>query len=165
MPEEIKTGTVRMQELLYIEERTILVNTIWRNAMKVDQIRLVQDTFDKVRPISEEAAKLFYNRLFELDPSLKSLFKGDMKTQGKMLMQMLDYAVTGLDRLDTIILAIQDLGKRHAGYGVKDEYYKTVGEALLWTLEQGLGRDFTPDVKDAWAEAYKLLSDIMKSAT
>ncbi|MDP6923913.1 MAG: globin family protein [Candidatus Scalindua sp.] len=154
-----------MQELLHIEERRILVNTIWRNAMKVDQIKLVQDTFDKVRPISEEAAKLFYNRLFELDPSLKSLFNGDMKTQGKMLMQMLDYAVTGLDRLDTIILTIQDLGKRHVGYGVKDEYYETVGEALLWTLEQGLGKDFTPDVKDAWAETYKLLSDIMKSAT
>jgi len=135
------------------------------NTMKVDQITLVQDTFDKIRPISEKAAKLFYNRLFELDPSLKSLFKGDMKTQGKMLMQMLDYAVTGLDRLDTIVLAIQNLGIRHAGYGVKDEYYETVGEALLWTLEQGLGKDFTPDVKDAWVEAYKLLSDIMKSAT
>ena len=133
--------------------------------MKVDQITLVQDTFDKIRPISEKAAKLFYNRLFELDPSLKSLFKGDMKTQGKMLMQMLDYAVTGLDRLYTIVLAIQNLGIRHVGYGVKDEYYETVGEALLWTLEQGLGKDFTPDVKDAWAEAYKLLSDIMKSAT
>ena len=133
--------------------------------MKVDQIMLVQNTFDKVRPISEEAAKLFYNRLFELAPSLKSLFKGDMKTQGRMLMQMLDYAVTGLDRLDTIVLAIQNLGIRHAGYGVKDEYYETVGEALLWTLEQGLGKDFTPDVKDAWVEAYKLLSDIMKSAT
>ena len=133
--------------------------------MKVDQITLVQDTFDKIRPISEKAAKLFYNRLFELDPSLKSLFKGDMKTQGKMLMQMLDYAVTGLDRLDTIILAIQNLGIRHAGYGVKDEYYETAREAFLWTLEQGLGKDFTPDVKDAWAEAYKLLSDIMKSAT
>jgi len=133
--------------------------------MKVDQIKLVQETFDKVRPISEEAAKLFYNRLFELDPSLKSLFKGDMKTQGKMLMQMLDYAVTGLDRLDTIILTIQNLGIRHASYGVKDEYYETVGEALLWTLEQGLGKDFTPDVKDAWVEAYKLLSDTMKSAT
>ena len=133
--------------------------------MKVDQITLVQDTFDKIRPISEKAAKLFYNRLFELDPSLKSLFKGDMKTQGKMLMQMLDYAVTGLDRLDTIILAIQNLGIRHVGYGVKDEYYETVGEALLWTLEQSLGKDFTQDVKDAWTEAYKLLSDIMKSAT
>jgi hemoglobin-like flavoprotein len=151
--------------LLYIKERKIFVNTIWRNTMKVDQITLVQDTFDKIRPISEKAAKLFYNRLFELDPSLKSLFKGDMKTQGKMLMQMLDYAITGLDRLDTIVLAIQNLGICHAGYGVKDEYYETVGEALLWTLEQGLGKDFTPDVKDAWVEAYKLLSDIMKSAT
>ena len=150
--------------VIYKREKNICEYYL-ENTMKVDQITLVQDTFDKIRPISEKAAKLFYNRLFELDPSLKSLFKGDMKTQGKMLMQMLDYAVTGLDRLDTIILAIQNLGIRHAGYGVKDEYYETVGEALLWTLEQGLGKDFTPDVKDAWVEAYKLLSDIMKSAT
>ena len=150
--------------VIYKREKNICEYYL-ENTMKVDQITLVQDTFDKIRPISEKAAKLFYNRLFELDPSLKSLFKGDMKTQGKMLMQMLDYAVTGLDRLDTIILAIQNLGIRHVGYGVKDEYYETVGEALLWTLEQGLGKDFTPDVKDAWAEAYKLLSDIMKSAT
>jgi len=164
MPEEIKTGTVRIQELLYIEERRILVNTIWRNTMKVYQIRLVQETFDKVRPISEEAAKLFYNRLFELAPSLRSLFKGDMKTQGIMLMQMLDYAVTCLDKPDTLIPTIQDLGKRHVGYGVKDEYYETVGEALLWALEHGLGKDFTPDVKDAWVAAYKLLSDTMISA-
>ena len=150
--------------VIYKREKNICEYYL-ENTMKVDQITLVQDTFDKIRPISEKAAKLFYNRLFELDPSLKSLFKGDMKTQGRMLMQMLDYAVTGLDRLDTIVLAIQNLGIRHAGYGVKDEYYETVGEALLWTLEQGLGKDFTPDVKDAWAEAYKLLSDIMKSAT
>jgi hemoglobin-like flavoprotein len=150
--------------VIYKREKNICEYYL-ENTMKVDQITLVQDTFDKIRPISEKAAKLFYNRLFELDPSLKSLFKGDMKTQGKMLMQMLDYAVTGLDRLDTIVLAIQNLGIRHAGYGVKDEYYETVGEALLWTLEQGLGKDFTPDVKDAWVEAYKLLSDIMKSAT
>ena len=150
--------------VIYKREKNICEYYL-ENTMKVDQITLVQDTFDKIRPISEKAAKLFYNRLFELDPSLKSLFKGDMKTQGKMLMQMLDYAVTGLDRLDTIILAIQNLGIRHAGYGVKDEYYETAREAVLWTLEQGLGKDFTPDVKDAWAEAYKLLSDIMKSAT
>jgi Hemoglobin-like flavoprotein len=131
--------------------------------MKVDQIMLVQQTFEKIRPISEVVAKLFYNRLFELAPSLKSLFKGDMKTQGRMLVQMLDYAVSGLNKPDSIIPVIQDLGRRHVGYGAKEEYYKTVGEALLWTLEQGLGKDFTPDVKDAWAEAYKLLSDTMKS--
>jgi hemoglobin-like flavoprotein len=133
--------------------------------MKVDQIKLVQESFEKVRPISEVAAELFYNRLFELKPSFRSLFKGDMKTQGRMLMQMLDYAVTCLDKPDALIPTIQDLGKRHAGYGVKEEYYETVGEVLLWTLEQGLGKDFTPDVKEAWAEAYKLLSDTMKSAT
>ncbi len=132
--------------------------------MKADQITLVQDTFDKIRPISEKAGELFYNRLFELAPSFKSLFKGDMKTQGRMLMKMIDYAVTDLDRLDTIAPTIQDLGKRHVGYGVKEEYYGTVGEALLWTLEQGLGSDFTPEAKDAWAEAYKLLSGVMISA-
>ncbi len=132
--------------------------------MKVDQITLVQDTFDKIRPISEKAAELFYNRLFQLNPSLESLFKGNIKAQGIMLMQMLDYAVTCLDKPDALIPTIQDLGKRHVGYGVIEEYYETVGEALLWTLEQGLGRDFTPDVKDAWAAAYKLLSDTMKSA-
>ncbi len=132
--------------------------------MNSDQIKLVQKTFEKVRPISEAVAELFYNRFFELNPSFKSLFKGDMKTQSKMLMQIIDYAVTGLDKLDTILPTIQDLGKRHVGYGVKEEYYETVGEALLWTLEQGLGRDFTPEVKDAWAAAYKLLSDTMKSA-
>ena len=87
-----------------------------------------------------------------------------MKTQSKMFMQIIDYAVTGLDKLDTILPTIQDLGKRHVGYGVKEEYYETVGEALLSTLEWGLGRDFTPEVKDAWAAAYKLLSDTMKSA-
>ncbi len=132
--------------------------------MKVEQIMLVQESFEKVRPISEAAAELFYNRLFELAPSFKSLFKGDMKTQGRMLMQMLDYAVTCLDKPDTLIATIQGLGKRHVGYGVKEKYYKTVGEALTWTLEQGLGKDFTPDVKEAWEEAYKFLSDTMKSA-
>jgi hemoglobin-like flavoprotein len=132
--------------------------------MNTDQIKLVQNSFEKVRPISETAAELFYKRLFELNPSLKSLFKGDMKTQGIMLMKMLDYVVTGLDEPDKIVPAIKDLGKRHVGYGVKEEYYETVGEALLWTLEKGIGEDFTQDVKEAWAEAYKLLSDTMKSA-
>ncbi len=132
--------------------------------MNIDQIKLVQNSFEKVRPISETAAELFYKRLFELNPSLKSLFKGDMKTQGIMLMKMLDYAVTGLNEPDKIVPEIKALGKRHVGYGVKEEYYETVGEALLWTLEKGIGEDFTRDVKEAWAEAYKLLSDTMKSA-
>jgi len=131
--------------------------------MKSGQIKLVQKTFEKVRPISDTVVELFYNRLFELRPSFKALFKGDMKTQDKMLIQMIDYAVSGLDNPDTILPTIQDLGKRHVGYGVKEEYYDTVGESLLWTLEKGLGNNFTPEVKDAWAAAYKLLSDTMKS--
>ena len=132
--------------------------------MNADQIEIVQKTFEKVLPISETAAELFYKRLFELNPSFKSLFKGDMKKQGRMLMQMIDYAVKGLDEPDTILPTIQDLGRRHVGYGVKEEYYTTVGEALLWTLEQGLGADFTPEAKEAWTEAYKLLSGVMINA-
>ena len=129
--------------------------------MNADQIAIVQETFEKIRPISETAAELFYKRLFELNPSFKSLFKGDMKKQGRMLMQMIDFAVKGIDEPDTILPTIRDLGKRHVGYGVKEEYYDTVGEALLWTLEQGLGESFTPEARDAWAEAYKLLSGVM----
>ncbi len=132
--------------------------------MNADQIAIVQATFEKVRPISETAAELFYKRLFELNPSLKSLFKGDMKKQGRMLMQMIDFAVKGIDEPDTILPTIRDLGKRHVGYGVKEEYYDTVGEALLWTLEQGLGESVTPEARDAWAEAYKLLSGVMIDA-
>jgi hemoglobin-like flavoprotein len=132
--------------------------------MNDEQVRIVQETFEKVRTISETAAELFYKRLFELNPSFKSLFKGDMKKQGRMLMQMIDYAVKGLDEPDTILPTIQDLGKRHVGYGVKEEYYCTVGESLLWTLEQGLGSDFTPEAKEGWTEAYKLLSGVMIDA-
>ncbi|MBC8550552.1 MAG: hemin receptor [Candidatus Brocadiales bacterium] len=132
--------------------------------MNADQISIVQKTFEKVLPISETAAELFYKRLFELNPSFKPLFKGDMKKQGRMLMQMIDFAVRGIDEPDAILPTIQDLGKRHVGYGVKEEYYSTVGEALLWTLEQGLGSDFTPEVKEAWTEAYKLLSGVMIDA-
>ncbi len=132
--------------------------------MNDDQVAIVQKTFEKVRPISDTAAELFYKRLFELNPSFKSLFKGDMKKQGRMLMQMIDFAVKGIDEPETILPTIQDLGKRHVGYGVKEEYYGTVGEALLWTLEQGLGSDFTPEAKEAWTEAYKLLSGVMIDA-
>jgi hemoglobin-like flavoprotein len=125
---------------------------------------LVQTTFAKVVPIADTAASLFYGRLFEIDPSLRPLFKGDIVEQGRKLMQMLGVAVTGLDRLDQIVPAVQQLGARHAAYGVKDEHYATVAAALLWTLEQGLGPDFTPEVKDAWTAAYTLLAATMKEA-
>lgn len=132
--------------------------------LTVAQKTLVQDTFAIITPIADDAAALFYQRLFELDPSLERLFHGDMKEQRKKLMQMLTAAVKGLDRLDRLVPVVEDLGRRHAGYGVADAHYDTVGAALLWTLEAGLGRGFTPDVKEAWATVYGLLATTMKNA-
>lgn len=130
--------------------------------MTPDQISLVQKSFDTVP--AEAAAELFYARLFELDPSLRPLFKGDMTVQGQKLMDMIATAVDGLSDLETIVPAVQDLGVRHAGYGVKADHYNTVGSALLWTLEKGLGEQFTDDVREAWTDAYTLLSTTMIDA-
>jgi len=132
--------------------------------MTPHQKHLVQTTFAKVAPIADEAAALFYGRLFELDPSLRPLFKTDLKEQGKKLMRMIGMAVNGLDRLDELVPVVRQLGTRHLGYGVRDEHYDTVATALVWTLEQGLGRDFTPEVKDAWVAVYGVLASTMKEA-
>jgi hemoglobin-like flavoprotein len=132
--------------------------------MTPTQIELVQGSWKKVLPISNTAAELFYTQLFLLDPTVKSLFKGDMKEQGRKLMTMIGVAVGGLSRLDSIVPAVQELGRRHAGYGVQDKHYDTVGAALLWTLEQGLGEAFTPEVKSAWTDVYAVLARTMKDA-
>jgi hemoglobin-like flavoprotein len=128
------------------------------------QIALVQKSFAVIAPIADDAAVLFYQRLFELDPSLKSMFKGDMADQRRKLMQMLTAAVKGLQRLDRLVPVVEDLGRRHVGYGVTDQHYETVGAALLWTLEKGLGREFTPEVREAWATVYGLLANTMRNA-
>lgn len=125
---------------------------------------MVQSSFAKVKPIYEKAAELFYQRLFELEPSFRRLFKGDMKEQERKLMATLAIAVEGLRHPDQIIGPVQKLGRDRAGYGVKAEYYDIVGEALLWTLAQGLGEEFTTPVRKAWEEAYTFLSEIMKEA-
>ena len=130
--------------------------------MDATQITLVQSTWSKVLPVSETAADLFYNRLFEIGPSTEALLKGDMKEQGRQLMQMITAAVNGLN--DLVVPAVQDLGRRHGGYGVRDEHYGSVASALLWTLEQGLGEDFTPEVKTAWTATYMLLARVMQDA-
>jgi hemoglobin-like flavoprotein len=117
-----------------------------------------------VLPISETAAALFYTRLFELDPSLRPMFRADLKEQGKKLMDMIAVVVVNLRNLDRVVMGVQALGARHAGYGVRDEHYGTVGAALLWTLEQGLGDAFTEDVREAWTAAYTLLATTMKEA-
>lgn len=125
---------------------------------------LVRESFAKVVPIAPQAAALFYDRLFQLDPGLRPLFTGDMREQGRKLMAMIATAVNNLDRLDTIAPAVQDLGRRHVAYGVQPEHYQTVGAALLWTLGQGLGDAFSPAVEAAWTEAYTILADVMKQA-
>jgi hemoglobin-like flavoprotein len=132
--------------------------------MTPKQVELVQGSWKKVLPIADTAAEMFYSKLFSMDPAVKPLFKGDMKAQGRKLMTMISTAVNGLTRLEAIVPAVQDLGRRHVKYGVKEQHYDTVGAALLWTLEQGLGEAFTPDVKAAWATAYGVLAKTMKDA-
>jgi hemoglobin-like flavoprotein len=127
------------------------------------QIRLVQASFEQVKPISDVAARLFYGCLFEIDPGLEALFKGDLEEQGRKLMQMIGIAVKGLDSLEDLVPKLLALGARHAAYGVAERDYLTVRRALLWTLERGLGAAFTPEVKEAWSTVYKLLADTMKA--
>lgn len=123
---------------------------------------LVRDSFARIVPIAPQAAALFYDRLFALDPALKDLFKGDMQDQGRKLMAMIGTAVANLDRLETIVASVQALGRRHGTYGVKPKDYDTVAAALLWTLGQGLGEAFTPAVAAAWTETYTILATVMK---
>jgi hemoglobin-like flavoprotein len=132
--------------------------------MKPEQIARVRASFAKVAPIPDLVASLFYQKLFALDPALKPLFKGDMQEQGRKLMRMITAAVEGLDRLDQLIPTVRALGCRHVAYGVRPSHYDTVGAALLWTLERGLGADFTPEVKAAWATVYGVLAKTMKEA-
>jgi hemoglobin-like flavoprotein len=129
-----------------------------------EQIILVKGSFAAIVPIADDAAALFYRRLFEIDPRLERMFRGDMAEQRRKLMQMLTAAVKGLDRLEQLVPVVEDLGRRHAGYGVLDEHYDTVGTALLWTLEKGLGPAFTPETREAWAAVYGLLASTMQAA-
>ena len=128
------------------------------------EISLVKDSFRKIVPIADQAAALFYARLFELNPELRRMFGGDMHEQGHKLMSTLAAAVASLERLDVLVSAVRALGVRHAGYGAKEEHYATVGSALIWTLEKGLGADFTPAVRDAWSSTYSLLANTMIEA-
>jgi hemoglobin-like flavoprotein len=126
------------------------------------EIEIVQSSFEKVRPIAAAAANLFYQKLFELDPAVAKLFRGDMKEQGRKLMNMIAAGVHGLSDIDSLIPVLHDLGGRHVRYGVLSRHYVTVGSALIWTLEQGMGRDFTPEVRDAWCAAYELMAGVMQ---
>ena len=133
--------------------------------MTPQQVDDVQASFAKVAPIAEQAAALFYGRLFETAPETRALFSGDMEAQGQKLMTAIATVVNSLGEIEAVVPAVQDLAKRHVAYGVRPTHYALVGGALLWTLEQGLGEeDFTPAVSEAWEAAYAALSGMMIAA-
>ena len=137
--------------------------------MEASTVTLVQESFEKVKPIAPQAAEIFYSKLFELDPNLKPLFptdkKGAMVEQGNKLMTMLAAAVAGLSNLDALVPVLKGLGQRHVEYKVEPSHYDTVGAALLGTLEIGLGDEFTTEVKTAWADVYGIMSSVMIEAS
>ncbi len=125
------------------------------------QIKLVQVSFQKVKPIADTAADIFYDRLFETTPEVRSLFPAEMSDQKGKLMKTIGVAVSGLDKLDTIVPTVKALGAKHVNYGVKDSHYSSVGEALLFTLEKGLGDEWNPELNEAWTAAYTIVSTTM----
>ena len=131
--------------------------------MTNEQINLVRKSFLKIGPVVEEAAVLFYARLFELDPELRQLFNIDMLEQGHKLMQILGFAVDKLDKVEELVPTLRELGARHVDYGVKDAHYDTVGTALLWTLEKALKSGYTSETHEAWISVYDLIAESMKS--
>lgn len=143
---------------------TILNPAIAIYPMNSKQIQLIRESFALVQPLADSVAEAFYRRLFELDPSLRAMFPPSLTEQGRKLMQMLGAAVGLLDRPHALVPALEALGRRHAGYGVRDEHYETVGAALLWTLERGLGPGFTPEVREAWTALYQVVATTMQAA-
>ncbi|HSI39926.1 MAG TPA: globin family protein [Xanthobacteraceae bacterium] len=132
--------------------------------MNPDQIAVLRTSFQQVMPIADQAAALFYGRLFETAPEVRSLFKSPIPEQGRKLMATLAAVVNGLDDMANLLPAVQALGRRHAGYGVTATHFAPVGAALLWTLSQGLGEAYTPEVEAAWVDAYGVLSEVMLAA-
>jgi hemoglobin-like flavoprotein len=144
--------------------KILIASTPATGHLNPHQIDLVQSSFAKVVPIADAAAKLFYARLFEIAPSVKPLFHGDMAKQGRKLTATLGVVVNGLKNLEAIVPAAQALAVKHVAYGVKAADYAPVGEALLWTLQQGLGEAYTAEVASAWTIAYRTLSGVMIAA-
>lgn len=133
-------------------------------AVSKHQIKLVQQSFGKVEPIADRAAEIFYAKLFEYEPAVRPLFKRGVKEQGRMLMATLKLAVKGLDDLHSLVPVLENLARKHVAYGVRPEHYTPVGNALLYTLKQGLGDDWTPELRQAWVDTYRLMAQTMKAA-
>ncbi|QGY04024.1 HAMP domain-containing protein [Methylobacterium mesophilicum SR1.6/6] len=154
----------RQSDHLAAEVRRFLASVRASYAISATQVERVQASFAKVRPIADTAADLFYERLFAIAPQVRPLFPADMTVQKRKLMAMLALAVANLDKPEALVSAVTDLGLRHRGYGTHEAHYEAVGAALLWTLEQGLGADFTPEIREAWAETYGVVAGLMRSA-
>jgi hemoglobin-like flavoprotein len=125
------------------------------------QIELVQSSFQHVLPIADAAGVMLYERIFTLAPSARALFDDDIRPQAKRLMAAVKTVVDGLDSLDAVAPFLIRLGARHGRYGVQPEHFDVGGAALMWTLEQGLGDQFTPEVRDAWTAAWTIIADAM----
>jgi len=132
--------------------------------MDANTVKLVQESWQQVLPIAPQAGALFYKNLFEAAPQLRALFKGDLDQQAARLMQMINVAVSKLNEPEVLLPALQQLGQRHAGYGVDAVHYAPVGAALLKTLEQGLGEQFTPAARQAWTDVYGVMTQVMTAA-
>ena len=132
--------------------------------MTPTQVELVQTSFSRLQPTAAKVGRIFYERLFELDPALRLMFRGDMEEQSRKLMHMLATAVAMLKRPEQLLPVVESLGRRHASYGVVDEHYVKVGAALIWTLQRGLGEAFTAEVCDAWVGMYEWVTATMRSA-
>ena len=133
--------------------------------MKSETKQLIQSSWEKIVPIADTAATLFYERLFDIDPEMRQYFSStDMESQRKKLLQALAMVVNALNDLESILPQVESLGRRHVDYGVEDRHYDTVGAALIWTLEKGLGAEWNSEVRDAWTQAYSLVADVMKGA-
>ncbi len=128
------------------------------------QVQLIKQTFAQVEPIADQAAEIFYNYLFQFAPEVRPMFKGDMKSQGKKLMATLKVAVKSLDNLEALVPVLQNLARNHLKYGVKAGHYTPVGNALLYALRDGLGAQFTREVRQAWVDVYRLIAKVMKEA-
>jgi hemoglobin-like flavoprotein len=147
-----------------VPERSCSTTVVQETFMTPEQVQLVQRSFVEVAALGDQVAVLFYQRLFELDPTLRPLFNDDLAAQRGKLLSALALVVDALDRPEEILPAVSELGRRHAGYGVEPDHYATVGSALIWTLEQGLDAEFTAPLRQAWREAYGLLAWTMIAA-
>jgi len=132
--------------------------------MDARSVALVQQSFEQAATLGDSVAEIFYAELFAIDPSLRQMFKDDMTDQRKKLLSALSLVVRSLHAPEKILGAVKTLAVRHVSYGVEAHHYTSVGNALLRTLRKGLGGQFTPELYSAWADAYRMLADIMKEA-